>query len=230
MFVTRKCDIVNSLREHQWQIDKPAVKTLGWIIIIRESLSFIHGLESSLFSWGLESFINYEVPAFNCVCPNVFQTVKAFNSQQAFVSGRCDEIGRWVFRLMLVCSTIIRPAQYFRIKGLLFYSYKEKEWDTLVWDCELSKERGSLFPLASFPYCQHNQPKSNLHAIAVLTLWLWCNQSILFDITDTWTICFTLSWWTKWQTCAEKQFQLVSSLPLVVTCLRSKTDMLEFWW
>lgn len=135
--------MLSSLREHQWQIDMPAVKTSGLndeVVALFPTQLWIRTLWLRVLC---QSLIMKSLPlAF--VCPDIFQPVKALNSQQAFVSVRCCEIGRWVCRLMLVCSITIQTAQHLKRKGYSFYSCTWKIWGTLIQVYELSRGRGSI--------------------------------------------------------------------------------------
>lgn len=93
------------------------------------------------------------------------------------------------------------------------------------------QRRGLSLFLAYFPYCLHKWPEYNLLGIAILTSWLWCDQSILFGILKTWTSLFILACWTKWKKLVQKGSSSLSVCYLFgVPCLKSKRPVLEFWW
>lgn len=175
------------------------------------------------------SVINYEVSAISCSCPNIFQPVKAVNSQQAFVSGGCGQTGRFVFRLILVHSTIIPLAQHLRMKGLFFSPHKEKEWDHTCIERRSPQGEGlSVFPCCfsllptqmtgiQFAWCCYAHP--------VIVKWLECsfwhprhlNYSFHFSILDKMA-----------DNCAERCFWLVSLIPLWGYLSELQTTPLEF--
>lgn len=205
------------------------IELLSWG---RSSLPYT-ALNLNSLAEGLVSVINYEVPAISFCLPwHLPARVKALNSQQAFVSGRCGEIGRWVCRLMLiVCSITVQPAQHLRRKGFfsILVHNNIRYTDTGLWT--FKGEELCLFLLTSLPYSQDKWSRSNLLGISILTQCLGCNQSSLFGIPDYWNSHFILAFQTKWHI-----FVLKGSSSMWVhylfgiTYLNSKSVTLECCW